>query len=134
MEPNFLAIILAGVAAWVIGAVWYNVLGKAWQNELGFSDEYLAKGNMVVKFGLSLVCMILMCFALNFIIMAHPAGEMSIAHGAFHGALAGFFYCAMSMGINYLYQQRSIKLWLIDALYQIAMLAAGGAVLGYFAS
>jgi hypothetical protein len=45
--------------------------------------------------------------------------------------MAGVMFAAASMGINYLYQRRSLKLYLIDALYQVLGLALAGGVLGY---
>jgi hypothetical protein len=50
--------------------------------------------------------------------------------GAIHGLYIGIFFVAMSMGINYLYQRKSIKLWLIDAGYQIAFLGIQGMIIG----
>jgi anti-sigma-K factor RskA len=37
---------------------------------------------------------------------------------------------ATSAGINYLYQQKSLKLWLIDAGYQVIFLGIFGAIMG----
>ncbi len=125
-----LSFVAAGLAFWFLGAIWYNVLGKAWQNELGFTDEYLQKGNMALKMVLSLVCMIAMCFAIKASLSGHFAAEgQTFGHGAAHGAAIGVFYAAMSMGINYIYQQRSIKLWLIDAPYQIIGLTVAGGII-----
>jgi hypothetical protein len=39
-------------------------------------------------------------------------------------------FVGMSIGIYYLYQRRSFKLWLIDAGYQILFLGLQGAILG----
>lgn len=129
MEVNYLAVIAAGVAAWMIGSLWYSPLlfSKAWQKELGFTDEYLKQGNMPLIFGSSLILMIIMAFGLNFIIQMHP--EITWSHGFFHGCMVGLFYCATSMGITYLYQRKSIKLYLIDAVYQVLMLGVAGIVL-----
>ncbi len=129
MEVNYLSILVAGLAAWALGALWYGPLfGKMWQKEVGMSDEDLKGANMPLIFGSSFVLMCVMMFGMvPALLMAHD--NISVGHGAFHGALFGVFFAATSMGINYLYQRRSIKLWLIDGIYQIALLAIGGAVL-----
>lgn len=131
MELNYLAIVLGGVGAWILGALWYSpvLFGKKWQAELGYTDEYLKQANMAVVFGLSLVCMIIMSYGLSFIVGSHPEGERTIGHGFFHGCLAGFMFAAMSMGINYLYQRKSIMLYVIDAAYQVLMLGVSGAIM-----
>jgi len=124
--------VVAGIAFWLLGAIWYNVLGKQWQSALGFSDEYLAKGNMAIKMVLSLVCMIIMCFAVHVTQAEHFATEApgnTFSHGFVHGMMIGVFYCAMSIGINCIYQQRPLKLWLIDAAYQVLGLGVAGGII-----
>ena len=129
MEFNYLAIALGGFGAWLLGALWYSpiLFSKAWQKELGYTDEFVKKGNMALIFGLSLVCMMVMSFGLSFVISAHP--DIKWTHGFFHGCMMGFTMAAMSIGINYLYQQKSLKLYLIDAGYQILMLGVSGAIM-----
>ncbi len=124
--------VVAGIVFWLLGAIWYNLLGKQWQGALGFTEEYLEKGNMALKMGLSLLCMIAMCFAIHASLGNHFATDdpgQTFGHGVAHGAAIGVFYCAMAMGINYVYQQRPIKLWLIDATYQIIGLAVAGGII-----
>ena len=129
MEVNYLAVIVAGVVSWILGALWYSpiLFGKAWQKELGFTDEYLKKGNMPLIFGSSLILMIIMAFGVVPVIKAHP--EITWSHGFFHGAMIGLLFAAASMGINYLYQRKSIKLFLIDASYQVLFLGIAGMIL-----
>ncbi|PCJ66291.1 MAG: hypothetical protein COA58_05815 [Bacteroidetes bacterium] len=127
---QFLEPIIGGIAAFLVGFLWYTTLfGKQWQALTGMSDED-AKKDMARTHGLSLLMMIIMSFALNtFVINAHPAELQTFGHGMFHGAMIGVFYAATSTAINYLYQRKSIKLWLIDAGYQIVMLAVSGGVM-----
>jgi hypothetical protein len=122
--------VVAGLAFWFLGAIWYNVLDKAWQKELGFTDEYLKKGNFALKMGLSLVCMVAISFAIHATQSEHFAQDgNNFGHGFFHGMMIGLFYAAMSMGINYIYQQRSIKLWLIDSGYQVLGMGLAGGII-----
>jgi hypothetical protein len=129
---NWLAVIVAGIAAWVIGALWYSpvLFGKIWQKEMGFSDEYLKQANMVLIFGGSLILMLLMSFGMAFLVQAHGETETSLAKGMWYGLFIGVLFVATSIGINYLYQRRSIRLWLIDALYQVIFLVVMGIILG----
>ncbi len=131
MEINFLAIAAGAVAFWILGAIWYSpvLFSKAWQKEVGMSDDDLKGGNMVMIFGGSLVLMFLMCFMLYFVLIGHQAEDLTFTHGAFHGMLLGTLVAASATGINYLYQRKSLKLFAIDAIYQILGLALAGGIM-----
>ncbi|GLR17940.1 DUF1761 domain-containing protein [Portibacter lacus] len=131
MEINYLAVIAGGIAAWVIGSLWYSPLlfGKAWQKELGMTDDDLKGANMPLIFGTSLLLMIIMAFGIAPIIAAH-GDDMAWHHGMFHGLMVGLMFIATSIGINYLYQRKSIKLFLIDAAYQILIVVIAGLIIG----
>lgn len=130
---NYLAVLVGGVAAFALGSVWYTALfGKAWQRLLELSDESLQKGSMAVTMVSSFVLMLVMSFGLAVLIQGHsnPGSEVGTLSGLYHGLVVGVLFVGMSIGINYLYQRRSFKLWLIDAGYQILFLGAQGAILG----
>jgi len=55
--------------------------------------------------------------------------DQTFAFGALHGALAGLFYGATAIGIHYLYQKKSLKLFLVDASYAVALLALFGGIM-----
>ena len=131
METNFLAVIVAGIAAWGVGSLWYSpiLFGKAWQTEAGMTDEKVQGGNMALIFGTSAILMIIMAFGVSPIIAAHGE-EMAWHHGMFHGLMVGLMFIVPSIGINYLYQRKSMKLFLIDAVYQILIVVIAGLILG----
>lgn len=126
---TYLEPILGGLAAWVLGAVWYTALfGKAWQAETGVTDEQ-AKQGIAITHGLSFVMMVIMSFAVNMIINYHEPADQTFLHGGFHGIMAGLFYAAPVLAINYRYQKKSLKLYLIDALYVVLFLGLSGGVM-----
>ncbi|NNF21308.1 MAG: DUF1761 domain-containing protein, partial [Saprospiraceae bacterium] len=43
--------------------------------------------------------------------------------------MAGLFYAAPAIAINYLYQRKSLKLYLIDAAYMVLLLGLSGGVM-----
>lgn len=129
---NFLAVAVAGVASFVLGALWYSpiLFGKTWQKELGYSDEYLQSGNMGLTFGTSFVLMLIMSFGMAIILPKIAGDTLSFSSGLTNGILIGLLFVGTSIGINYLYQCKSFKLWAIDAVYQILFLGIIGAILG----
>ncbi len=126
----YLELLIAAVAAFLLGFAWYTVLfGKAWQAETGITQEQAAKTNVAVTHGLSFLMMAVLAFGVNFIINMHKPEEQTLAHGAFHGMLLAVIYGLPAVAINYLYQQKSLKLFLIDAGYLVAFMALEGGVL-----
>ena len=129
---NVWAVLAGTLALWVLGALWYSpvLFGKIWQKEVEFKEEKVTKGNMTMVFGLSFLLMIFMVWALNFVINSHKPEHVSLLMGLHYGAFTGFFFSMMTMGINYLYQRRSVTLWLIDGFYMVIGLGIAGMILG----
>ncbi len=111
---NWTAIVLATLAFFAVGALWYSVLfGKAWQKAAGLSDEQLGTGaNMPLIFGL--------CLLLEFVVvlmLGHLFARVQPSDRAMMMMATGFGLAVMSpaIGITYLYMRKPLKLWLIDA-------------------
>ncbi len=129
---NVWAVLAGTLALWMLGALWYSpvLFGKIWQKEVGFKEEAVTKANLVLVFGLSFLAMLFMVWALNFVINAHKPEHVSLKSGLYYGAFIGFFFSMMTMGVNYLYQRRSMTLWLIDGSYMVLGLGIAGMILG----
>ena len=129
---NVWAVLVASLAFWALGALWYSpvLFGKRWQKEVGFNEGEIKHMNMVKVFGTSFVLMLFMVWALNFVINSHKPEDVDLARGLCYGVFTGFFFSTLTMGINYLYQRRSIVLWLIDGFYMILGLGIAGMILG----
>lgn len=119
--------VLAGAAAFfMVGAIWYGVLfGKAWQNAAGLSDEDVQGGNMALIFGLTFAFEFLIAMVLWHLIArtgAQPHVVMMMAVGFAVGIMVP------AIGINYLYQRKSLTLFAIDSAHFILGMAAMGGV------
>ena len=125
MDINWLAVGLGTLAFFAVGAIWYSALfGKTWQRELGLSDEQLKGGaNMPLIFGL--------CLLLEFVVVLTLGHLFAFLHPGNHAIMmmaTGFGLAIMTpaVGINYLYQRKSLKLFLIDAgHFVVGMIAVG---------
>ena len=129
---NVWAVLAGTLVLWMLGAVWYSpvLFGKIWQKEVEFKEEAIKKSNVAVVFGLSFLLMLFMVWALNFVINSHKAEDVSMFSGFHYGVFIGFFFSMLTMGVNYLYQRRSLKLWLIDGFYMVIGLGIAGMILG----
>ena len=129
---NIWAVLVSAVAFWALGALWYSPLlfSKRWQKEVGLSDEKLKSANMALIFGTSFFIMLLMVWALNFVINSHKPENVNLGMRLHYGLFTGFFFSMMTIGINYLYQRKSIVLWLIDGVYVVLGMGIAGMILG----
>ena len=124
---NWLAVVLATVVFFAVGAVWYSALfAKAWQREVGLSTEQLTGGrNMMLIMGTCLLLEFVVVLMLGHLFARIQPGDhakMMMATGF------GLAIMAPAIGINYLYQRRSLKLFLIDAGHFVVGMAAVGLV------
>ena len=124
---NWLAVVVATVAFFVVGAIWYTALfGKVWQREVGLSDEQLTGvRTMMLIMGTCFVLEFIVCLTVGHMFdFLEPSdrAKMMIAVGLALGVMMP------ATGINYLYQRKTLKLFLIDAGHFVAGMAAVGGV------
>lgn len=128
-QMNWLAVIGAALAGFVIGGLWYGPLfGKVWQRESGLSDEKLKSANMAQIFGIAFVLNLVASFILGHVLAtySHPGLHVS----AMIGLGIGLGFVATSVGVNYLFARKSLKLFLIDGGYWTLVYTVMGAVFG----
>lgn len=127
MDINWLAAIVAGVAAFVIGGVWYSpvLFAKAWQREAAVTDEAIRASNQGLIFGLALV--LLVVAAVVFAMFLGPRPSLQLGLGA--GFAAGLAWVAAGLGVTYLFERRSLKLFVINGAYLTLAFTVIGLVL-----
>ena len=94
---NWLAVLVAGISAFVLGGVWYSpaLFGRAWMNENKMTVEDVKKGNAAKIYGWS--------FILSLIISANlamflAAPEIDLTMGIVYGALTGLWiFCGIAI-------------------------------------
>jgi hypothetical protein len=57
-------------------------------------------------------------------------GSANLEDGIFAGFMAGLSFVAAAFGITYLFEFRTLRLWAINAGYQVVMFSVMGAILG----
>jgi hypothetical protein len=127
-QLNLLAIVAAAASGFLVGGLWYSpvLFGKAWMRETGLTQEELAKGNHALIFGLTFVLALVASFV--FAMFLGPKPAFGLAAGAGFGA--GLAWIATSFGINYLFERKSMRLFLINGGYHIVQYTLIGVILG----
>lgn len=143
MDVNYLAIIIAAVAGFVIGFVWYlpQVFGKKWMHAVGISfspEQTKEKKGMGGKMVISFISVLISAF-----VLAHLTKATYIWSGNLHGQanalLSGIYtglwvwlgFLAVSLLDPVLWQDKPWSLWLINAGQWLVRLVAMGAIIGY---
>ena len=128
---NYLAVLVAAVVTFAIGALWYSLLfGKAWMKAHGYTPEKLEemKAGMGKAYALSFVCYLVMAFVLA--VLIYWTGTATAMGGLHLGALCWLGFAATIGLTANLYSDKPLSTYLIDAAYQLVYLMAMGAILG----
>lgn len=126
---NYLAVLAATVSTFLLGGLWYSpaFFGRAWMQEMGIAPGACSKAaGMGRIMGLSFLLELVM--AIN--LAAFIGAKASPGFGLFAGAAAGFGWVAAAFGVTYLFERRSLRLFLINAGYQGVAFTIMGAILG----
>lgn len=125
---NWLAVFVAAVAAFGIGAIWYSPLmfTKAWLHESGVDETRPRSVNLPLTMGTAFLLVLLA----TIVFAAFLGPTIDTISGALYGFLAGLFWVTGYFGVNYLFERRSFKLFLINGGYNVASFTVMGAVLG----
>jgi len=127
-EVNWLAVALCAVSSLVLGGIWYSpvLFAKSWQQAAGLSDEQAKSGNMAMIFGGTF----LLSLVAAFVFAMFLGREMGLHAATLAGFSAGLCWVAASFGINYLFERRPLKLWLINGGYHTLQFTLFGLILG----
>ena len=129
MDINYFAVALAAGATFIIGFLWYTVVfAKVWKKEMGMhaSASTVKTPRMARLLVGSFIIELVM--ALN--LAAFLGRDADWLFGLLAGLAAGFGWVALAFGINYMFEGRSFKLWLINAGYNTVIFAVMGLIIG----
>jgi hypothetical protein len=127
-DINVWAVLTAGLSSLILGGVWYSpvLFGKAWSTASGVTEEQARSANMAVTMGTTFVLAVLGAAVFAMFLGPKPAPLFA----TMAGAAAGLFWVAGSFGINYLFEQRSLRLFLINGGYHTLQYTLIGLILG----
>ena len=136
MVINYIAVLVAGVAGWLVGAVWYGVLGKQWMAASGKTEAEIAAASAARRMPVgpmvtALVAQFVMALMLAGI-MGH-VGPLNPTNGVISALLVWTGFVATTIVVNNAFQQRKLALTLIDGGHWLLVLIVQGVILGLFA-
>ena len=129
---NYWAILVAVVFNQALGAAWYSALAKPWMAEVGLSIEDMEamKGTPRQWYPYVLAVVSAVAFTLGLALLAQGLGADSAGEGLALGVLAAVGFVFTSNAINYSFEGRSLKLFLINGGYPLISYSVIGLLLG----
>ena len=129
---NYWAVLVAVIFNQALGAAWYSALAKPWMAEVGLTadDMEAMKGTprQWYPYVLAVVCAVV--FTLGLALLAQGLGADSAGEGLGLGLLAAVGFIFTSNAINYAFEGRSLKLFLINSGYPLISYSVIGVLLG----
>jgi hypothetical protein len=126
---EYVNVLVAAVAAFGFGAVWYILMGKAWMAAAGVTEEQQKSGGPR-PFVIGLVAMVLVAGMMRH--MLATSGVTSVGGGAVAGLGIGAFFITPWVAMNYAFAMRKPALTVIDGVNSVVGCAIMGAVLNAF--
>jgi len=127
---DWLAVLVATAIAFMLGAAWYSkaLFGNTWMRDVGLTEEVVASANMPRTMAGAFVLQFIAAVAVS----AFLGTGSSWQEGLHVGLLIGLFWVATAYGVTYLFEQRPLRLWLVNAGYYVVWYALIGTIIGAF--
>lgn len=125
---NYLAVLIAAIAAFVIGAIYYGALGKPWMKAARI-DPASAQMSPVL-FAISFASELVMATMVAGVVGHLGPGEVTLVNGIASAFFLWLGFVATTLVVNHRYQGFGWDLSLIDGVHWLLVLLAMGAIIG----
>jgi hypothetical protein len=130
-EINYVAVIAAVIINMAAGALWYSPVlwAKPWMALTGHTDMSMGGGSAAIRgYAISILASLIIALALAIVVQL--AGAKTIGEGLLLGLLVGIGFVLTTHAANYAFEQKPLRLYLINAGYPVVSFLIQGALLG----
>lgn len=127
---NYLAIVIAALAAFAWGAIYYTTLSKHWLAAVGITKEQMQTGRSPAPFIISLVALVIMAWVLAGTVGHLGPGQVTVKNGVISGLFMWAGFIATTVFVNNAYPGRKYSLSVIDSIHWLGVVVIQGAVIG----
>lgn len=129
MKTNYPAVVVAAIAYWFLGALWYALLfSKPWMALEHMTDEQARSMNPILPYVITFLLNLLIAFVLAQLCLWRNA--TTAARGAALGILLWVGFVGPITYTTYMYEMRPWQLFAINEFYPLVGLCLMGAILG----
>ena len=136
---NYWPILVAAIASFMFGAVWYGTLARQWMEARGVSAAEMetakaAMGSIPIPYVIAFAAQLLMAwmFAGLLLHMARGGTPVSIRGGLISGFFLWLGFVITTMAVNHAFQGVKRSLTVIDGGHWLGVLLIQGAILGWW--
>ena len=127
---NILAIVVAAVAGFAFGAVYYMSLSRQWLAAVGRTKEDIAGKRSATPFIISIVALVVMAWVLAGTVGHLGPGQVTLKNGIISGLFIWVGFVATTITVNNAFGGRKPMLSVIDGIHWLGVLVIQGAIIG----
>ena len=129
MRPNYVAVLVAAIAYWLLGALWFAVLfSRPWMALENITPQQDGGMNPIAPYIISFILNLVIAFVLAQLCAWRNAN--TAARGAALGILIWIGFVGPITYSTYMYEMRPKQLFAINEFYPLVGLCLMGAILG----
>ncbi|HUL34657.1 MAG TPA: DUF1761 domain-containing protein [Candidatus Eisenbacteria bacterium] len=129
MKTNYAAVLVAAIAYWLLGGLWYGLLfSKPWMALEHMTAEQAAAMNPVLPYLITFALNLLIAYSLAQICIWRNAN--TLGRGASVGVLLWIGFVGPITFTTYMYEMRPHTLYAINEFYPLAGMVLMGAIIG----
>jgi hypothetical protein len=125
---NPVAVVVAGVAYWVVQAGWYTAFAQQWLAGTGRTITELQQGPTAMRYVVALICDAAVAYGVSWV--TGLAGERTAARGVQCAIFLWAFFVAAQLATNYAFENRTVAFFLINAGAALVGMIVIGAIVG----
>ena len=127
---NYLAVLIAALAAYAWGTLYYMTLSKQWLAAVGMTKEQLGEKRSPVPFIISFVALLVMAWVLAGTLGHLGPGQVTLKNGIVSALFLWLGFVVTTVFVNNAYPGRKYSLSVIDSIHWLGVLVIQGAVIG----
>jgi hypothetical protein len=122
--------VIAALAAFAWGAIYYMSLSKQWLAAVGITKEQMQTGRSPAPFIISLVALVIMAWVLAGTVGHLGPGQVTLKNSIISGLFLWLGFIATTVFVNNAYPGRKYSLSVIDSIHWLGVVVIEGAVIG----
>lgn len=130
---NYLGVVVAAVASFAFGSVYYMTLAKPWMAAIGKTEEQVkAEGMKPATFIVTFIAQLIMAWVLSGVIGHLGTGQVTPVNGLISAAFIWLGFVVTTQVVNHGFQGARTSLTIIDSGHWLGVLLVQGLVIGLF--